>query len=125
MSSVTPIGRRRYDGYPAVEAVIMAWTLKGINPDYHDQMRSVVATHMPLLARALERMSREYPHGGVTEWAKKVDTHGFTVTMGEFECPNLEHEGFYLTEYFKLEDLISYVKEHYDCEALPNRSING
>lgn len=53
---VTKTGMRQYDHLNPVEAVIMAWTEQGINPDYHELAKKHVHDLMPLLGRALDRL---------------------------------------------------------------------
>lgn len=57
---VSPKGLTKYDGLPAGEAVLKAWTEYGNNPEWHHRMRLVVRDVMPLLERALSRMEAEH-----------------------------------------------------------------
>jgi hypothetical protein len=54
----TPILRADlYDNLPPEQAVLKAWTRPGPRPDWHRKMQDEVRKVMPLLARALDRMS--------------------------------------------------------------------
>jgi hypothetical protein len=54
----TPEGLRRYDDLPAVEAVLLAWTEPGIHPAWwHRDRQAELRKAMPLLARALDRLT--------------------------------------------------------------------
>jgi hypothetical protein len=56
----TPIserGMRLYDALPPDEAARRAWVDPGLAPDWHEAMKAEVASHMPLLARALDRLA--------------------------------------------------------------------
>lgn len=53
----TERGMRLYDALPPAEAVRRAWTDQGAAPAWHDAMKAEVASHMPLLARALDRLA--------------------------------------------------------------------
>lgn len=48
-----------YDQKDPVEAVVLAWTVPGACPPFHRAAKRVVAKHMPLLARALDRLAAE------------------------------------------------------------------
>lgn len=52
-------GLGMYDDLPAEDAVVMAWNVPGDNPHYHDVMRSKVQDSMPVLARAINRLTQE------------------------------------------------------------------
>ena len=49
-----------YDDLPPEEAVAAAWTIMGRNPNYHVKKMAEVRNAMPLLARALDRLAKEY-----------------------------------------------------------------
>lgn len=55
----TAAGLRKFDRWPAIEAVAHAWNDAGSNPAHHHRMRAEVARSMPLLARALDRLAKE------------------------------------------------------------------
>lgn len=57
----TPEGLRQYDHLHWVEAIRSAWAVPGDNPEWHFKMKSKVCKHMPLLARALNRLEAT-PH---------------------------------------------------------------
>jgi hypothetical protein len=50
---------KQYDDLPAIEAAIKAWTNPGPSPYWHARMQDKVRGHMPLLARALDRLAEE------------------------------------------------------------------
>lgn len=54
---ITVDGARKLDHLPAIEAVLKAWTEPGSNPDWHRQKRRQVHAAMPLLGRALNRVT--------------------------------------------------------------------
>ncbi len=55
----TPDGLRHYDHLPAAEAIRLAWTSPGRNPDWHRKMQDTVRAAMPVLARALDRLAED------------------------------------------------------------------
>lgn len=55
----TDAGLRQYDHLSALDAVIRAWTEPGPNPAWHEMTRKEVHDSMPLLARALDRLTHE------------------------------------------------------------------
>ena len=55
-----PEGLEMYDHLPAAEAIVKAWNVPGEDPHYHDVMRSRVQDSMPVLARAINRLTREH-----------------------------------------------------------------
>lgn len=60
--SKTPITREglfQYDHLPAAEAALQAWTVEGKYPPYHHHIQNEIRAHMPVLARALDRMAVE------------------------------------------------------------------
>lgn len=50
---------QQYDDLPSGVAVLMAWSDPGDNPRWHQAMQEEVRSHMPVLARALDRMVQE------------------------------------------------------------------
>lgn len=54
---ITISGAKAYDHLPAIEAVVRAWTEPGESPDWHRHKRRQVHAAMPLLGRALNRVS--------------------------------------------------------------------
>lgn len=62
MSVRTPTtrdGRSQYDGLSASDAVARAWTTPGANPEWHKKAQQEVRDAMPVLARALDRLTTE------------------------------------------------------------------
>ena len=55
----TERGLRKYDDLPAVEAVVKAWAGDGINPRWHAKCVAETRASLPVLARALDRLTRE------------------------------------------------------------------
>jgi hypothetical protein len=53
----TPEGLRQYDHLPAVEAVLLAWTDPGTHPAWHRDRQAELRRAMPVLARALDRLT--------------------------------------------------------------------
>lgn len=60
---VTESGLRQYDHLEPVQAVLAAWNAPGPRPDWHLRMRLEVTNAMPLLARALDRLTQENTSG--------------------------------------------------------------
>ena len=60
---VTRSGLRQYDSLPPLDAVLAAWANQGANPTWHQVMQSEVRDSMPLLARALDRLTAEREAG--------------------------------------------------------------
>lgn len=58
---VTQSGLRQYDGLPAAVAVAKAWSVPGRMPACHRRAQATVRRIMPVLARALDRLSQEIP----------------------------------------------------------------
>lgn len=52
-------GLHMYDHLPPVEAVVRAWNQPGTNPEWHEAMRRQTRYNMPILARALDRLTNE------------------------------------------------------------------
>ena len=50
---------RRYDHLEPLEAAALAWSSHGGNPQRHEMARNQVRDAMPLLARALDRLTAE------------------------------------------------------------------
>jgi hypothetical protein len=48
-----------YDGYSARMAVVAAWSNPGPQPETHRKLKQSVIRDWPILARAIERLSRE------------------------------------------------------------------
>ena len=61
---VTVEGLKQFDNLPAAQAVFKAWTIPGRNKYWHWRTRGIVRDTMPLLARALDRLSYEYEGTG-------------------------------------------------------------
>lgn len=59
----TQNGLRKYDHLPPEEAIIRAWMTPGVNPRWHDLTRDAVRDAMPVMARALDRLEKEYKNG--------------------------------------------------------------
>lgn len=59
----TQEGLEMFDGLPAVEAVIQAWTDAGPNPTWHHRMQQILKVQMPVLTRALDRLVVEQKAG--------------------------------------------------------------
>ena len=55
----TQSGLRKYDHLPAEEAVVEAWKGDGINPRWHAACVEEARLSLPVLARALDRLTRE------------------------------------------------------------------
>lgn len=53
----TPAGLRRFDDVDPAQAVVRAWTDPGRFPGWHARAQRVVRSAMPVLARALDRLS--------------------------------------------------------------------
>ncbi len=53
----TDAGLRRFDNVDPVDAVVRAWTTPGRMPAWHARAQRVVRSAMPVLARALDRLS--------------------------------------------------------------------
>jgi hypothetical protein len=53
----TDKGLVQYDGLEPLDAVIKAWTEPGPHPAWHEETKRVVRDAMPLLARALDRLT--------------------------------------------------------------------
>lgn len=49
----------QFDDLPSGVAVMMAWSEPGIEPEYHEFIKSQVRNSMPVLGRALDRMVEE------------------------------------------------------------------
>jgi hypothetical protein len=56
---VTPAGLRSLDHLGPLDAVVRAWTDPGPHPQWHRKMQAEVRDSMPLLARALDRLTAE------------------------------------------------------------------
>jgi hypothetical protein len=54
---VTDEGLTQYDDLPPAVAVMMAWSEAGDNPRWHALRQDDVRAEMPVLARALDRLS--------------------------------------------------------------------
>lgn len=52
-------GLEIFDHLPADEAIVMAWNVPGAAPRYHRDMKILVREQMPVLARAIERLTEE------------------------------------------------------------------
>jgi len=59
ITPTTPAGLQKYDHQDAVQAAINAWMNPGPYGEWHEMMKVNVRQGMPLLARALDRLSRE------------------------------------------------------------------
>ena len=55
----TDKGLRKYDDLPATEAVVKAWEGDGINPRWHAACVAETRASLPVLARALDRLTSE------------------------------------------------------------------
>jgi hypothetical protein len=55
----TDKGLIQYDHLTPVEAVAKAWTEPGPHPAWHEETKRAVRDAMPLLARALDRLTTE------------------------------------------------------------------
>ena len=58
----TPITKdslKKYDNLPAIEAIYLAWNVPGSNAFYHYQIKREIQQSMPLLTRALDRLTAE------------------------------------------------------------------
>jgi hypothetical protein len=69
---VTREGLEMYDDLPAVDAVVAAWANPGIDPVWHQRCMEAVSVQMPLLARALDRLTlvelaRRNPKDSITQ----------------------------------------------------------
>jgi hypothetical protein len=56
---VTKEGLEQFDNLTAIEAVIKAWTEPGDHPTWHYRMQQIVRKTMPVLGRALDRLTEE------------------------------------------------------------------
>lgn len=56
---VRRVSLEAFDHLPAAEAVRAAWLVPGPVPQYHRSMKLEVHARMPMLARALERLTKE------------------------------------------------------------------
>lgn len=56
---VTESGLTQYDGKDALDAIIDAWVIQGVESLYHRRMQDNVRRSMPLLGRALDRAAEE------------------------------------------------------------------
>ena len=56
---VTQDGLEQYDSLSAIDAVVKAWTEPGEFPTWHYRMQQIVRKTMPVLGRALDRLSEE------------------------------------------------------------------
>jgi hypothetical protein len=56
---VTPAGLRSLDHLAPRDAAVRAWTDPGPHPPWHRKMQAEVRDSMPLLARALDRLTAE------------------------------------------------------------------
>ena len=52
-------GVYKYDSLPAMQAVIMAWSVPGLNPQAHAAANAAIRKANPILARALDRAVKE------------------------------------------------------------------
>lgn len=55
----TPHGLEQFDHLPPGLAAEAAWNVAGPNPAWHEMAREQVRRDMPLLARALDRLTQE------------------------------------------------------------------
>lgn len=55
----TDKGLKQYDELDAVDAVVLAWNNTGANAAFHIRAKASVRQSMPVLARALDRLSEE------------------------------------------------------------------
>jgi len=53
----TSEGEHQYDGLLAYEAVCLAWTVPGSEPERHARAKEQVRAAMPALARSLDRLT--------------------------------------------------------------------
>lgn len=60
-----------YDHFRALDAVVFAWTRPGPHPPTHQRLKDQVRTDWPILARALDRLTKEI--GEVLEGAVVCD----------------------------------------------------
>lgn len=60
---VTKEGLEQFDGLTAIEAVAKAWSEPGKHPAWHHRMQQIVRTNMPVLGRALDRLTVEPSQG--------------------------------------------------------------
>lgn len=56
-------GLEQYDDLPALTAVVLAWQSPGKHPAWHHRMQQIVRTNMPVLGRALDRLTEAYYQG--------------------------------------------------------------
>lgn len=56
---VTEEGLVQYDNQNAMDAIIDAWVIQGVESLYHRRMQDQVRRLMPLLGRALDRAAEE------------------------------------------------------------------
>lgn len=52
-------GLGQFDHLPAADAIVLAWNMPGVAPRYHRDMQDQVKEQMPVLARAIERLTEE------------------------------------------------------------------
>jgi len=60
---VTEDGLGQYDNLTAIEAVVKAWSEPGEFPTWHFRMQQIVRKTMPVLGRALDRITEETKQG--------------------------------------------------------------
>lgn len=60
---VTKEGLEQFDGLTAIEAVAKAWSEPGEYPTWHYRMQQIVRKTMPVLGRALDRLTVETNQG--------------------------------------------------------------
>lgn len=60
---VTEEGLTQFDRLPAIDAVVKAWSEPGAFPTWHYRMQQIVRKSMPVLGRALDRLTVDLNQG--------------------------------------------------------------